>query len=182
MFPGLARQDLICFPDMTAELVAIEMAAHGVTIVEIAQGEDGLAARARQRLQPPHQPGQHGDDGRWARGGPRADEDERRSVGPEHSRHAQQLRRRASRHGAPISPPRRISTAISGANAARKAARRRLASAARRPGAMSATACRACGRPGASSSTASMSTRNRTSRTVSAGSSRSIRSIRIRCR
>ena len=41
MFPGIARQDLICFPDMTAELVEIEMAAHGVTIVEIARGEDG---------------------------------------------------------------------------------------------------------------------------------------------
>ncbi len=41
MFPGIARQDLICFPDMTAELVDIEMAAHGVTIVEIAR-EDGL--------------------------------------------------------------------------------------------------------------------------------------------
>jgi len=41
MFPGIARQDLICFPDMTAELVDIEMAAHGVTIVEIARGEDG---------------------------------------------------------------------------------------------------------------------------------------------
>ncbi|MCJ7527736.1 MAG: PhoX family phosphatase [Methyloceanibacter sp.] len=40
MFPGIARQDLICFPDMTAELVDIEMAAHGVTIVEIAR-QDG---------------------------------------------------------------------------------------------------------------------------------------------
>jgi uncharacterized protein len=39
MFPGLARQDLICFPDMTAELVDIEMAAHGVTIVEIARAD-----------------------------------------------------------------------------------------------------------------------------------------------
>ncbi|MGV1014051.1 MAG: PhoX family protein [Methyloceanibacter sp.] len=36
MFPDLTRQDLVCFPDMTAELVEIEMAAHGVTIVEIA--------------------------------------------------------------------------------------------------------------------------------------------------
>jgi secreted PhoX family phosphatase len=35
MFPGIARQDLICFKDMTAELVDIEMAAHGVSIVEI---------------------------------------------------------------------------------------------------------------------------------------------------
>jgi len=40
MFPGIARQDLICFPDMTAELVDIEVAAHGVTIVEIAR-QDG---------------------------------------------------------------------------------------------------------------------------------------------
>jgi secreted PhoX family phosphatase len=39
MFPGIARQDLICFPDMTAELVDIEMAAHGVTIVEIARAD-----------------------------------------------------------------------------------------------------------------------------------------------
>src|SRR3990170_4400860 len=41
MFPGIPRQDLICFPDMTAELVDIEMAAHGVSIVEISrEGED----------------------------------------------------------------------------------------------------------------------------------------------
>jgi secreted PhoX family phosphatase len=37
MFPDLVRQDTICFPDMTAELVEIEMAAHGVSIVEIAR-------------------------------------------------------------------------------------------------------------------------------------------------
>ena len=41
MFPGITRQDTACFPDMTAELVEIEMAAHGVSIVEIAQGADG---------------------------------------------------------------------------------------------------------------------------------------------
>jgi secreted PhoX family phosphatase len=35
MFPGMPRQDVACFPDMTAELVDIEMAAHGVTVVEI---------------------------------------------------------------------------------------------------------------------------------------------------
>jgi uncharacterized protein len=40
MFPGMKRQDLACFPDMTAELVDIEMAAHGVTVVEIRR-EDG---------------------------------------------------------------------------------------------------------------------------------------------
>ncbi len=56
MFPGIARQDLICFPDMTAELVDIEMAAHGVTIVEIAR-EDGvwhpvLDSRYNRRISP----------------------------------------------------------------------------------------------------------------------------------
>ncbi len=40
MFPGIGRQDLTCFPDMTAALVDIEMAAHGVSIVEIAR-KDG---------------------------------------------------------------------------------------------------------------------------------------------
>ncbi|MGH6832073.1 MAG: PhoX family protein, partial [Methyloceanibacter sp.] len=46
MFPGLARQDLVCFPDMTAELVDIEMAAHGVSIVEIRrEGEDWRVVR-----------------------------------------------------------------------------------------------------------------------------------------
>ncbi len=40
MFPGLKRQDTTCFPDMTAELVEIEMAAHGVTIVEIVRAGD----------------------------------------------------------------------------------------------------------------------------------------------
>jgi len=56
MFPGLARQDLICFPDMTAELVAIEMAAHGVTIVEIAREGDRwrpvLDSRYNRRISP----------------------------------------------------------------------------------------------------------------------------------
>jgi secreted PhoX family phosphatase len=56
MFPGLARQDLTCFPDMTAELVEIEMAAHGVSIVEIAR-ENGkwhpvLDSRYNRRISP----------------------------------------------------------------------------------------------------------------------------------
>jgi secreted PhoX family phosphatase len=56
MFQGLARQDMICFPDMTAELVEIEMAAHGVSIVEIAR-ENGkwrsvLDSRYNRRLSP----------------------------------------------------------------------------------------------------------------------------------
>ena len=40
MFPNLVRQDTICFPDMTAELVEIEMAAHGVSIIEIEREND----------------------------------------------------------------------------------------------------------------------------------------------
>ncbi|MEQ8354762.1 MAG: PhoX family phosphatase [Kiloniellaceae bacterium] len=35
MFPGIGRQDKKDFPDMTAELVAIELAAHGGSVVEI---------------------------------------------------------------------------------------------------------------------------------------------------
>lgn len=35
MFPGIARQDKIDFPDMTAELVDIEMAAHGGTVIQV---------------------------------------------------------------------------------------------------------------------------------------------------
>jgi secreted PhoX family phosphatase len=56
MFPGLIRQDLVCFPDMTAELVEIEMAAHGVSIVEIAQeGDDWrpvLDSKYNRRISP----------------------------------------------------------------------------------------------------------------------------------
>ena len=41
MFPGIGRQDKKGFPDMTADMVAIEMAAHGGTVVEIQKGADG---------------------------------------------------------------------------------------------------------------------------------------------
>ena len=41
MFPGLGRQDSAGFEGMTKELIDIEMAAHGGTVVEIAQGDDG---------------------------------------------------------------------------------------------------------------------------------------------
>ena len=41
MFPGLGRQDRAGFEGMTAELVDIEMAAHGGTVVEIVKGDDG---------------------------------------------------------------------------------------------------------------------------------------------
>jgi secreted PhoX family phosphatase len=41
MFPGLGRQDRDGFQGMTKELVDIEMAAHGGTVVEIVKGADG---------------------------------------------------------------------------------------------------------------------------------------------
>ncbi|MEO1457334.1 MAG: PhoX family phosphatase [Pseudomonadota bacterium] len=41
MFPGLGRQDKAGFTGMTPELVEIEMAAHGGTVVEIFKGDDG---------------------------------------------------------------------------------------------------------------------------------------------
>ena len=56
MFPRIGRQDLICFPDMTAKLVDIEMAAHGVTIVEIAREGDAwrpvLDSKYNRRISP----------------------------------------------------------------------------------------------------------------------------------
>ncbi|MEL6644668.1 MAG: PhoX family phosphatase [Pseudomonadota bacterium] len=41
MFPGIGRQDQAGFANMTKELVDIEMAAHGGTVVEIEKGVDG---------------------------------------------------------------------------------------------------------------------------------------------
>jgi uncharacterized protein len=56
MFPDLVRQDTICFPDMTAELVEIEMAAHGVSIVEImredARWRPVLDSKYNRRISP----------------------------------------------------------------------------------------------------------------------------------
>lgn len=55
MFPGLGRQDKSGFEGMTADLVAVEMAAHGGTVVEIARGGDGkwrvdLTGRLNRRI------------------------------------------------------------------------------------------------------------------------------------
>jgi uncharacterized protein len=56
MFPGIGRQDTTGFKDMTPELVEIEMAGHGVSIVEIArEGEDWrtvLDSRTNRRISP----------------------------------------------------------------------------------------------------------------------------------
>lgn len=47
MFPGLGRQDKADFVGMTKELVDVEMAAHGGSVVEIAKGADGKWALVR---------------------------------------------------------------------------------------------------------------------------------------
>ncbi|MEO3477488.1 PhoX family phosphatase [Phaeobacter sp. CAU 1743] len=47
MFPGLGRQDRAGFEGMTKELIDIEMAAHGGTVVEIAKGAGGKWAVVR---------------------------------------------------------------------------------------------------------------------------------------
>ncbi|TMV15072.1 PhoX family protein [Arenibacterium halophilum] len=47
MFPGIGRQDNQNFAAMTKELVDIEMAAHGGSVVEIAKGENGKWALVR---------------------------------------------------------------------------------------------------------------------------------------
>ncbi|MGA9409435.1 MAG: PhoX family phosphatase [Roseobacter sp.] len=47
MFPGLGRQDRAGFEGMTPDIVDIEMAAHGGTVVEIEQGGDGKWALVR---------------------------------------------------------------------------------------------------------------------------------------
>ncbi len=57
MFPGLGRQDRAGFEGMTKEIVDIEMAAHGGTVVEIAKGSDGkwavdLASPRNRRITP----------------------------------------------------------------------------------------------------------------------------------
>ncbi len=57
MFPALGRQDKADFSGMTRELVDIEMAAHGGSVVEIARGADGKwavvrDARMNRRISP----------------------------------------------------------------------------------------------------------------------------------
>ena len=95
MFPGISkRQDTSGFEDMTAELVDIEMAAHGVSIVEIArEGEDWrvvLDSPYNRRISPGNTEmkvdGPAAGDARLKTS---ADPD-----GQDHPRHAQQLRRR----------------------------------------------------------------------------------------
>ena len=141
MFPRIGRQDLTCFPDMTAELVDIEMAAHGVTIVEIARG-DGRWRPVRdsgynRRISPLTTE----MSGRRPGGRARPAEDKRRSFRRPHPRHAQQLRRRSDAVGHLSHRGGEFSRLFLDAISTTSAASRSKASAARRPRAMRATAC-----------------------------------------
>ena len=51
MFPGLRRQDMkdVMFAEMTAELVDIEMAAHGGAVIEVRRVERQMAGRRATR-------------------------------------------------------------------------------------------------------------------------------------
>ena len=179
MFPGISkRQDTSGFEDMTAELVDIEMAAHGVSIVEIArEGEDWrvvLDSQYNRRISP--------GNTEMKVDGPAAGDARLKTsadpTGQDHPRHAQQLRRRQDAvghlpHGGRELPRLFLVEPM-------RAWRRPPQGPRRRPDQelRPLRHSRASGRPGANSTTASMSTRSRTSRTASAGSWRSIQATR----
>jgi len=177
MFPGISkRQDTSGFEDMTAELVDIEMAAHGVSIVEIArEGEDWrvvLDSKYNRRISPGNTEmevdGPAAGDARLKTG---ADPTAKTIFGTLNNCAGGKtpwgtyLTAEENFHGyfwsnqcVPGGAPR--------------------ASAATRPRATPVRAFPGFGRPGANSTTASMSIKNRTSRTASAGSWRSIQAMR----
>ena len=99
MFPRIGRQDLTCFPDMTAELVDIEMAAHGVTIVEIARVDGRWRPVRDSKYNRRISPLTTEIERRWPGCRARPAEDKRRSFRRPHPRHAQQLRRRSDALG-----------------------------------------------------------------------------------
>ena len=178
MFPGISkRQDTSGFEDMTAELVDIEMAAHGVSIVEIArEGEDWrvvLDSTYNRRISP-------GNTEMTVDGPAAGDERLKTSADPT----AKTILGTLNNCAGGKTPWGTYLTAEENFHGyfwsnhcvpggARAQGARRRSGQELRPLRHS----RASGRPGANSTTASMSTRSRTSRTASAGSSRSIRSI-----
>ena len=181
MFPALKeRQDTTGFKEMTEELVNIEMAAHGVTIVEIARDEfewhvvrDSSYNRRISPLTP------------MTADGPAAGVDRLKTKDDPSARALMGTLNNCAGGSTPWGtyltaeenfhgyfwtdqrdPECKPAKDLGGGQAV---SYQRYGV----PG---------CGRPGASFTTASMSTRSRTSRTGSAGSSRSIRSMRRRCR
>ena len=101
----------------TAEKARKALAGHGITVVEVRRKADGSWEYVRgSHLQPPHH-GLHAHRDHRPGARPRPAQDGR---GPERGRgagHAQQLRERAGRPGAPTSPARRTSTATSAGTA-----------------------------------------------------------------
>ena len=180
MFPGIEeRQDTSGFEKMTAELVEIEMAAHGVTIVEIArEGADWrvvLDSPYNRRITPGTP---------MIADGPAAGD--------------RRLKTSADRSGKAISgtlnncaggktPWNTYLTAEENfhgyfwSNECTPGGARPKGLGGVQAPSYKRYGVPACGRPGANSSTVSMSTRNRTSRTASVGSSRSMPSIQTPC-
>ena len=133
MFPVLKeRQDTTGFKEMTEELVNIEMAAHGVTIVEIVR--DGLEWHVvrdspyNRRISPAH-PDDRRRSCRGRSSGSRPKTIRRRG----HSSARSTIAPAARRRGAPTSRPRRTFTAISGQTSVTPSASRPRTSAAIRP-------------------------------------------------
>lgn len=94
MFPGLGRQDLkgVAFAGMTPELVAIEMAAHGGSVLEVRRDNGKMDRRPQFKICPAHRcdnPDADQRPGRWRC----ADANQRRSSRQIRPRHDQQLRR-----------------------------------------------------------------------------------------
>ena len=179
MFPGISkRQDTSGFEDMTAELVDIEMAAHGVSIVEIArEGEDWrvvLDSPYNRRISP-------GNTEMKVDGPAAGDARLKTSADPT----AKTILGTLNNCAGGKTPWGTYLTAEENFHGyfwsnhcvpggAKPQGPRRRSGQELRPLRHS----RASGRPGANSTTASMSTRSRTSRTASAGSWRSIQATR----
>ena len=178
MFAGVGgRPDRSDFVKITQAHVDVEMAAHGVSVVEVSFTNGKWRPVSRRPLQSAHH-GPYGDDGRRACGRPHPDADQGGSDRSQAVGHPQQLRRRP--HAVGHLPHRRgeLPRLLLDRPQGRRTAggsTRGWAMRCRR--ATSATAFRATGTAGVDSTNASTSTRKPTSATASTGSSRSTRSI-----
>ncbi len=117
MFPGVELQDskTVAFGKMTKDLVDIEMAAHGGSVIEIRRARRPLGAGQGFEIHPPHH---RRDADRRSPARPPATTASRPRPTPPASRSSARstIARAASPRGAPGSPARRTSTAISGAS------------------------------------------------------------------
>jgi secreted PhoX family phosphatase len=181
MFPGIdERQDVSGFEKMTAELVEIEMAAHGVSIVEIKRDGDEWHvvhdSSYNRRITP---------DTPSTADGPAAGD---RRLKTSADRSGKTILGTLNNCAGGVTPWGTYLTAEENfhgyfwSNECTPGGARPKGLGGVQAASSSAMAYRVYGRPGVSSRTASMSTRSRTSQIVLAGSWRSTRSIPTRCR